>query len=54
MCLGPKFFRNYIHPRQQLRENFEPRIITAQIAQRVLLAALADLNKLTDVEQHGA
>lgn len=37
-------FRNYIHPRQQLRENFEPRMITAQIAQHVLLATLADLN----------
>jgi hypothetical protein len=41
-------FRNYIHPRQQLRENFEPRMITAQIAQQVLLAALADLENLSD------
>lgn len=37
-------FRNYIHPRQQMRENFEPRMMTARIAQQVLLAALADLN----------
>lgn len=35
-------FRNYIRPRQQLREQFEPRLITAQIEQQVLLAALAD------------
>ncbi len=39
-------FRNYIHPRQQLREGFEPRMITAQIAQQVLLAALVDLESL--------
>lgn len=39
-------FRNYIHPRQQLRENFEPRIETARIAQQVLRAALADLRVL--------
>lgn len=37
-------FRNYIHPRQQLRENFEPRMETARIAQQVLRAALVDLN----------
>lgn len=43
-------FRNYIHPRQQLREQFEPRLITAQIAERVLLAALADLKRLRDLE----
>ncbi len=36
-------FRNYIHPRQQLAERFEPRIETARIAQHVLQAALADL-----------
>jgi hypothetical protein len=40
-------FRNYIHPRQQLKESFEPRIETARIAQQVLRAALADLKKLT-------
>lgn len=40
-------FRNYIHPRQQLREGFEPRIETARIAQQVLRAALADLEALT-------
>lgn len=42
-------FRNYIHPRQQLKESFEPRIETARIAQQVLRAALADLEKLTGV-----
>lgn len=36
-------FRNYIHPRQQLREGFKPRIETAQIAQQVLRAVLVDL-----------
>ena len=41
-------FRNYIHPRQQMRENFEPRMMTAKIAQQVLLAALNDLNDLAD------
>ena len=46
-------FRNYIHPRQQLRENFEPRMITAQIAQQVLLAALADLEKLNGTDRDG-
>jgi hypothetical protein len=40
-------FRNYIHPRQQLVEGFEPRIETAKIAQQVLRAALVDLEKLT-------
>lgn len=39
-------FRNYIHPRQQIAESFEPRMITAQIAQKVLLAALEDLAEL--------
>lgn len=38
-------FRNYIHPRQQLTEGFEPRIATAQIARHVLQAALADLRR---------
>jgi hypothetical protein len=40
-------FRNYIHPRQQLREAFEPRSETARIAQQVLRAALADLNRVS-------
>lgn len=39
-------FRNYIHPRQQLRENFEPRMETARIAQQVLRGALVDLNHI--------
>ena len=39
-------FRNYIHPRQQLKEAFEPRIETARIAQQVLRAALVDFEKL--------
>ncbi|MDW3214099.1 MAG: hypothetical protein R8G01_08900 [Ilumatobacteraceae bacterium] len=41
-------FRNYIHPRQQMHENFEPRMMTAQIARQVLLAALGDLNSLAE------
>ncbi|GAA5197166.1 hypothetical protein GCM10023346_31270 [Arthrobacter gyeryongensis] len=41
-------FRNYIHPRQQISEGFEPRLITAQIAQKVLLAALEDLAELAN------
>ncbi len=44
-------FRNYIHPRQQLRERFEPRMETARIAQQVLHAALTDLQRL---HQRGA
>lgn len=43
-------FRNYIHPRQQLREKFEPRMVTARIAQHVLFAALADLQRLGELE----
>lgn len=43
-------FRNYIHPRQQLRENFEPRMVTARIAQHVLFAALADLQRVGDLD----
>lgn len=39
-------FRNFIHPRQQLRENFAPRIETARIAQQVLIGALKDLEAL--------
>jgi hypothetical protein len=39
-------FRNYIHPRQQLKENFTPRIETARIAQQVLKGVLADLQRL--------
>ncbi len=46
-------FRNYIHPRQQLRENFEPRMVTAQIAQHVLLAALTDLKNVSGFEHQG-
>ncbi|MGH3494510.1 MAG: hypothetical protein ACRDRL_20145, partial [Sciscionella sp.] len=41
-------FRNYIHPRPQLNENFEPRAETALIAQQVLRAALADLRALAE------
>lgn len=41
-------FRNYIHPRQQLKERFEPRVETAQIANHVLKAALADLQHISD------
>lgn len=41
-------FRNYIHPRQQLAEGFEPRIETARIAQQVLRAALVDLKHASE------
>jgi len=44
-------FRNYIHPRQQIAENFEPRMITARIAQQVLFATLEDLAKLAAPER---
>lgn len=40
-------FRNYIHPRQQLKESFEPRMETARIAQQVLRGALKDLENLS-------
>lgn len=43
-------FRNYIHPRQQLKEQFEPRMDTAQIANHVLRAALADLRRIREHE----
>ncbi|NKR99072.1 hypothetical protein GS473_21360 [Rhodococcus hoagii] len=43
-------FRNYIHPRQQLKENFAPRIETARIAQQVLVGALKDLEFLHSKE----
>jgi hypothetical protein len=36
-------FRNYIHPRQQVKESFRPRRVTAQIARHVLHAAIEDL-----------
>lgn len=39
-------FRNYIHPRQQLKERFVPRIETARIANQVLKGVLADLERL--------
>lgn len=41
-------FRNYIHPRQQMREGFQPRLETARIAQQVLLAAMRDFRGLAD------
>lgn len=41
-------FRNYIHPRQQMREGFQPRQETARIAQQVLLAAMRDFQALAD------
>ena len=36
-------FRNYVHPRQQVKEGFRPRRVTAQIARHVLRAAIEDL-----------
>jgi hypothetical protein len=41
-----KDFRNYIHPKQQLKDSFKPRMITAEIASKVLDAAISDLNSL--------
>lgn len=38
-------FRNYVHPRQQVKEGFRPRRVTAQIARHVLRAAIEDLAK---------
>lgn len=43
-------FRNYIHPRQQLKENFAPPIETARIAQQVLVGALKDLESLHSIK----
>ena len=39
-------FRNYIHPQQQVAENFRPRQITGQMAQQVLRAAMSDIERL--------
>lgn len=44
---GVKDFRNYIHPRQQIKDNFQPRMLTAQMANQVLRAALHDLRTIT-------
>jgi hypothetical protein len=44
-------FRNYIHPQQQVREQFRPRQITAQIARQVLAAALDDLSQTATASQ---
>ncbi len=41
-------FRNYIHPRQQISENFSPRMFTARMAHQVLSAALSDLASRAD------
>ena len=46
-----RHFRNYIHPRQQMKEGFAPRMETARIAQQVLRAAIADLRDLGGAEQ---
>lgn len=45
-------FRNYIHPRQQLKEQFEPRMDTAKIAYHVLKAALVDLQRINERGAH--
>jgi len=42
-------FWNYIHRRQQLAEQFEPRMETARIAQQVLRGALRDLERVADL-----
>lgn len=36
-------FRNYVHPQQQVREDFRPRRVTAEVARHVLRAAIQDL-----------
>ena len=41
-------FHNYIHPGQQLKEDFQPRAGTAQIARQVLRAAIDDLSRLSN------
>lgn len=38
-------FRNYIHPEEQVAQNFNPDKNTAILAYHVLLAAMEDLNK---------
>lgn len=38
-------FRNYIHPRQQAAQGFNPDLHTAKISWQVLQAAIADLSK---------
>ena len=40
-----KEFRNYIHPRQQAMQNFNPNKHTAEISWKVLQAVIADLTK---------
>ncbi len=40
---GLRQFRNYIHPHQQMAENFEPDEHTAKICLQVLNAAIADV-----------
>ena len=40
-------FRNYIHPQQQVADNFRPRKVTAQVARQVLRAAIDDLGTHT-------
>jgi hypothetical protein len=44
-AMAVRAFRNYIHPRQQMKENFSPRMFTASMAKQVLLAAISDLQK---------
>lgn len=44
---GVRDFRNYIHPQQQVAENFRPRKVTAQVARQVLRAAIDDLGTHT-------
>lgn len=40
-------FKNYIHPEEQVAQNFNPDKNTAILAYHVLLAAMEDLNKRT-------
>ncbi len=39
-----RYFRNYIHPREQMNSNFHPDLHTANICFQVLRAAIADLS----------
>jgi hypothetical protein len=42
-AMAVRAFRNYIHPRQQIKENFSPTMFTASMAKQVLLAAISDI-----------
>ena len=37
-------YRNYIHPREQVKQNFSPTMVTVEISLQVLKAALSQIN----------